>query len=149
MSVPGFRESCGEFVHDLRRFGDEASRTRLEATGHQFYLGLPYFDKDTAKKILKLPTMRGTLKDALRALAQKREGCTECIALGLPPIFECLLNVQWDKENQRARVGEIRFGGLSLPAKEKSGGLSSFAKEMARKGAGILKETFRGKSGKK
>ena len=149
MSVPGFRESCGEFVYDLRKFGDEASRTRLEATRHRFYLGLPYFDKDTAKKLLKLPTMRGTLKDDLRALAQKREGCTECIALGLPPIFECLLKVQWDKESKEARVEELQSGGLSFPAKEKSGGLSSFAKEMAKKGAGILKETFGGKSGEK
>ena len=141
VSVPGFRESCGDFVYDLRslRLGDETSRTRLEATGHEFSLGLPYFDKDTAKKILKIPTMRGTLKDDLRALAQKRD-CTECVFWGLAPIFEYLLKVQWDRENNRAIVEELPPEGLSLwRAKEKSGGLSSFAKEMARKGAGILK----------
>lgn len=139
-SVPQFRESCQKFIHDLRTFGgNKGSRDRLEGTGHEFYLGLPYFDGKTTDEILKLPTRLGTLEDDLKALSKKRQDGTMCAAHDLSPIFEFVFHIQWDKAGRKA----------SLERLHSSGGLSFMAKEMAKKGVGILKGTFRGKPGKK
>ncbi|KAK1763808.1 hypothetical protein QBC33DRAFT_573000 [Phialemonium atrogriseum] len=65
-SQPGFRQSCRDFVRDLRAFGD-----------------------DTRDRLLAVPTAShgGTLESALRALAEKRRDGTICASHDLSPIF--------------------------------------------------------------
>jgi len=92
------RKLVRAFVHDLRTFGgDKGSRQRLEGTGHEFYLGSPYFSTSTREKLLKIPTKNGTLETDLRALSDKRRGGEICAAHDLSPLFEAILAVSWDK----------------------------------------------------
>lgn len=139
-SVPGFRQACTNFIHDLRTFGgNKGSRARLEGTGHEFYIGEPYFNDDTREKILRLPNAQGTLESALRALAEKRKDGTICAAHDLSPLFESALGLKWDKT-----MGKAAFSDL-----KSVGGLSIRAKNIAKKGGKFLKGTFGRKSGKK
>ena len=60
---PNFTQSCINFIHDLRTFGgNEGSRTRLEGTGHEFYLGGPYFDNATVNTIMNFKTIGGSVE---------------------------------------------------------------------------------------
>ncbi|KAH8898600.1 hypothetical protein GQ53DRAFT_816835 [Thozetella sp. PMI_491] len=86
---PLFWQQCQNFVRDLRSFGsDNGARNRIEGTGHQFYIGNPYFDERTRDKLLAVPTRQGTLLDTLKALEKKRAGGTVCASHDLAPIFE-------------------------------------------------------------
>jgi hypothetical protein len=91
---------CQNFIRDLRCYGgDKGARNRLNSTGHEFYLGRPYFDSKTVNKLLTIPTINGTLQTDLRLLAAKRSGGEICAAHDLAPLFENVLGVRWDKEN--------------------------------------------------
>lgn len=118
---PGFRQSCRDFVCDLRAFGsDEAARSRLEQTVHEFYMGRPYFSDDTRDRLLAVPTAShgGTLESALRALAEKRRDGTICASHDLSPMFEAALGIVWDKDSKKDAVEQLQSaGGLSMKAR--------------------------------
>ncbi|KAL8648840.1 MAG: hypothetical protein Q9210_004755, partial [Variospora velana] len=101
-TVPNFTQSCQNFIYHLRNFtADKGSRGRLDTTGHEFFLGPPYFDKDTAAKIYSLMTSRGTFQEVLRNLATQRIGAEICASHDLAPIFESVLGIIWDKEKRK------------------------------------------------
>ncbi len=81
--------------------GNKASRQRLDGTGHEFYLGLPYFNSETRERLLKIPTKNGTLETDLRQLAVKRSGGDICAAHDLSPLYEAILGVQWDRLKEK------------------------------------------------
>lgn len=102
-TIPNFTQTCIEFIRDLRTFsGNIDSRTRLDSTGHEFFLGKPYFDSATVTTILQLSTVNGTLDTQLRALAEKRKNGEMCAAHDLSPLFERALGISWDKEKRNA-----------------------------------------------
>ncbi|KAI1324074.1 hypothetical protein F5Y16DRAFT_412257 [Xylariaceae sp. FL0255] len=113
-NTPGFWQSCQNFVRDLRSFGsDSAARKRIENTGHQFYLGKPYFDLATTTKLLVVPTNDGTLLDTLKKLETKRAGSTICASHDLAPLFEGELCVSWNKTESKATAHPIKPGFLT------------------------------------
>ncbi len=132
-----FTQSCINFIHDLRTFsGDRASRSRLDSTGHEFFLGKPYFTKDTVDKILQLKTGKNTVEDELRALVEKRMRAEICAAHDLSPFFESVLGIAWDKERQRA---------ISMQEGMKKAEISSegsMLRKLAHKSSKILIDTF-------
>jgi hypothetical protein len=135
--VTGFTQACQNFIHDLRTFGgDKGSRQRLEGTGHEFYLGSPYFSTSTREKLLKIPTKKGTLETDLRALSDKRRGGEICAAHDLSPIFEAILSVSWDKSRNKGVAINQQMGGLSIQ------GEPSKVKQIAKKGSQMFKKAF-------
>ncbi|KAK7746208.1 hypothetical protein SLS62_009424 [Diatrype stigma] len=92
---PKFRQNCKNFIYDLRTFGyNKRAQARLDKTGHEFYMGSPYFNEDVRAQLLDLPVSRvGTLDQVLRALAMKRAGSTICASHDLAPIFESALGI--------------------------------------------------------
>lgn len=130
-----FRHQCRNFIQDLRAFGtNRAARGRLEGTGHEFYIGKPYFDDAVRDRLLALPTQGSTLEAELRALARKRAGSTICASHDLAPLFESALNVQWDNTKGSAVLMPLSIvHGFSLRGK---------AKEVIKKGSKLLKETL-------
>ncbi|KAK1971564.1 hypothetical protein LY78DRAFT_734468 [Colletotrichum sublineola] len=92
---PNFVQACQQYIYDLRNFGNnKGSRTRLEGTGHKFYMGQPYFDNATRDKLLQLPTQSGTLEGVLGALEKKRLDSSICASHDLFPIFKSVLGAQ-------------------------------------------------------
>ncbi|KAG8624974.1 hypothetical protein KVT40_006725 [Elsinoe batatas] len=66
-NVGNFPQDCQNFIHDLRVYGtDMKARARLDKTGHEFYLGEPYFSDRVVRKLLSIPTQSGTLSTDLR-----------------------------------------------------------------------------------
>ncbi|KAI0379525.1 hypothetical protein F5Y04DRAFT_282945 [Hypomontagnella monticulosa] len=138
-SVPGFRQSCHNFIHDLRTYGsNKGSQSRLDETGHEFYMGPPYFDDDTRQKLLSLPAMKAaTLETLLKSIALKRKDTTICASHDLAPIFEAILGIKWDKYSAKAFT----------EARKSSGGIGFHeargkAKELVKKGSMFLKNTI-------
>ena len=68
----GFISACRNFIYDLHSFTKPQSRNRLESTGHEYYLGKPYFKPAQVQKILEMPVMNGTVESKLRELTRKR-----------------------------------------------------------------------------
>jgi hypothetical protein len=100
--IPNFTEACQNFIHDLRTFGgNKMSQQRLNSTGHEFYLGSPYFNNQTRERLLKIPTISGILETDLRRLALKRRGGEICAAHDLSPLYEANLGVQWEKRGRK------------------------------------------------
>ena len=64
--------------------GNEGSR---KETGHEFYLGIPYFDDATVNTIMNLKNFSGSVEQQLRALVEKRKGGDH----DLSPFFEMRL----------------------------------------------------------
>src|SRR5277367_319241 len=112
--IPNFTQACQNFIHDLRTFGGNKSRQRLDGTGHEFYLGLPYFNSETRERLLKIPTKNGTLETDLRQLAVKRSGGDICAAHDLSPLYEAILGVQWDKLKEKGTALHDQMSSLSL-----------------------------------
>ena len=98
---PNFTQKCKEFICDLRTYRNPGSHNRLDQTGHEFDLGLPYFEQETVSKLIQLSTMNGTLADELR-LSNKRMSAEICASHDLSPIFEAALGVSWDKVREKA-----------------------------------------------
>jgi hypothetical protein len=99
-SMPTFKDRAIVFIRDLRAFGsDPKAQTRLLSTNSEFYIGLPYFDSDTTKKILSIPMGSGTVQDELerikRRKAERGEGDEICASHDLAPIFAMALNLEW------------------------------------------------------
>ncbi|KAF4553949.1 Hypothetical protein D9617_5g068240 [Elsinoe fawcettii] len=136
-----FPQSCQNFIHDLRTYGSDAkSRSRLDKTGHEFYLGSPYFSNRVVQKLLRIPTQAGTLDTDLRALADKRrEGGDICAAHDLAPLYEGVLGVAWNKGKGKAIA--TAFEGLSVenPGTPKQ--------SLGKKASGFLKDKFTSGSG--
>ncbi|KAI2625707.1 hypothetical protein GGR54DRAFT_592678 [Hypoxylon sp. NC1633] len=145
-AVPGFGQACLDFVHDLKTYGtNKDSRNRLEGTGHEFYIGQPYFDKATQDQLLRLPATNGdTLESLLRSWALKCQDSTVCASHDFAPIFEFMLGVKWDIPATKA-TAEVRrsTGGLRLP------GTQGKVKGLAKKGSKFLKNTIGRRGGKK
>lgn len=119
--TPGFWQACQNFVRDLRSFGsDHGARKRIESTGHQFYLGKPYFDEATVGKLLSVPASHGTLLDALKKLENKRAGSTICASHDLAPLYEGELGVSWNKSEAKAIAQPASSGFLSLRMAQKN-----------------------------
>jgi len=134
--VTGFTQACQNFVHDLRTFGgDKGSRQRLERTGHEFYIGTPYFSSSTREKLLKIPTRNGTLESDLRALSEKRSA-ELCAAHDLSPLFEATFGVSWDKTRNKGFTLHQQMGGLTIQ------GEPSKVKQIAKKGSQMFKKAF-------
>ena len=141
-SKPNFTQSCINFIHDLRTFtGNRGSRTRLDATGHEFFLGLPYFDSETRDIILQLKTQGSTVEHDLRALAQKRLGAEICAAHDLAPLFERALGISWDKEREKALSRQHTMSSVEIGAE------GSSLKKLQKKGSKLFKDTFSRKKG--
>ncbi|KAL8859772.1 MAG: hypothetical protein Q9178_003887 [Gyalolechia marmorata] len=141
-SVPNFTQSCVEFICDLRTFsGNKASRNRLDTTGHEFFLGLPYFDGKTRDSILQLRTMGSNVERDLRALAQKRLGAEICASHDLAPLFERVLGVSWDKERGKALSSQHMMGTAEIMSQ------GSALKTLKQKGSKFFKDTIGRKKG--
>lgn len=100
-----FRRSCQNFVYDLRMFNSsKGAESRLGATGHEFFIGPPYFSPAVREQILQLPVCwtglalpvgeKADLSCVLRRLAIKRSDSSICASHDLAPIFEHILGVQ-------------------------------------------------------
>ena len=140
-SKSNFTQSCVDFIHDLRTFtGNKGSRARLDTTGHEFFLGPPYFDGETRDMILQLKTPLSTVADDLKALAQKRLGAEICAAHDLAPLFERVLGVCWDKEREKALSKHHTMSGVEIAAQ---GSL----RKLQKKGSKFFKGTFGRKKG--
>lgn len=143
---PNFRQNCQNFIHDLRTFGtNRGAQARLEKTGHEFYMGNPYFNNHVRAKLLSLPVSKmGTLEQVLRNLVSERHHRTLCASHGLAPIMEFALGIVWDKSTAKAtfRLKES-VGGLSLR------GTQQKAKDLVKKGSMAFKNTIGRKGGKK
>jgi hypothetical protein len=89
-------------IPDLRVYQSEVkARDRLDKTGHEFYLGKPYFEPAIVQKQLLLPTTTGTLEKDLRSLATTRiRNGSFCAAHDLLPLSRAILLVGWNKEKQ-------------------------------------------------
>ena len=138
--VPGFSQACSNFIHDLRTFSKKSSRERLESTGHEFYLGLPYFNHATRDKILEIPTKKGSVASDLRAMSDKRQG-EICAAHDFAPFFQAVLGVNWDKEREKGATFHHQMSGLTLG---KGPGLRKKASELFQKLSPKGKENKRG-----
>lgn len=141
----GFSQSCVNFIHDLRTFSQKGSRERLEATGQEFYLGMPYFSPVTRDKILDIPTKRGNVAGDLSAIAEKRKG-EVCAAHDFSPFFEAILGVEWDKARGKAAPLHQQMTGLTI---NREPGLRSKASQLLQKalrGKGKENKKFRGSS---
>ncbi|KAH0443814.1 hypothetical protein CcaCcLH18_00640 [Colletotrichum camelliae] len=72
---PDFPRNCQNYIFDLRNYGsNKGSRTRLEDTGHKFYMGKPYFndnDKAQNKAVLKKLDASGNLATRAKELVKK------------------------------------------------------------------------------
>jgi hypothetical protein len=133
---PAFQKACMDFISDLRQFGrNDRAKKRLEDTGDQYYIGQPYFNDDTRRKILELPITTGILQNALDGLAAKRQGSTICASHDLSPIFEAALGVTWDKTKGRASA---------TVAKSVGSGLTFRAKTLIKQGSQMFKKGKRG-----
>ena len=90
-----FFQRCQNFVHDLHCFNKYQCRRRLEGTGHEYYLGKPYFEPAQVNAILSITIMGGTVVSKLRELAQKKATTYDamCTSHYLAPIFEPALGV--------------------------------------------------------
>ncbi|MCJ1421259.1 hypothetical protein MMC32_007621 [Xylographa parallela] len=93
-----FFQRCQNFVYDLHSFTKYQSKRRLEGTGHEYYLGKPYFEPAQVDMILSIEIMGGTVASKLRELAQKKATTydTICASHDLAPIFELALGVSWN-----------------------------------------------------
>ena len=121
-----------DFIYDLRNYGsNDKCRKRLDETGHQYYVGKPYFDDGTRDKILQLPVFVGTLLTALENLSKKRSGSTICASHDLAPIFEAALGVAWDKSKNQPSA---------IPLQSSSSGLTYRAKELFKQGSQMFKK---------
>jgi hypothetical protein len=117
-SNPQFTQSCINFIHDLRTFsGNRDSRSRLDSTGHEFFLGKPYFDSVTVATILQMQTINGAVEAQLRALAEKRMRREICAAHDLSPFFERVLGISWDKERRRALSTQHEMNKVQISTK--------------------------------
>jgi hypothetical protein len=140
---------CQNFIRDLRCYGgDKGARNRLDSTGHEFYLGQPYFSPKTVSKLLSIPTINGTLQTDLRQLAEKRSGGQICAAHDLAPLFEQTLAVRWDKESSKGvalHESLANFVIQSPPAPEErgKGKGKGKARQLVKKGSQFFKNTFK------
>ncbi|MCJ1383469.1 hypothetical protein MMC17_006583 [Xylographa soralifera] len=93
-----FFQKCRNFVYDLHSFTKHRSRNRLEGTGHEYYLGKPYFEPAQVTAILGIEIMGATVESKLHELAQKKAATydTICASHDLAPIFELALGVSWN-----------------------------------------------------
>ena len=139
---PHFSQACINCIHDLRTFGgNKGSRARLEGTGHEFYLGRPYFDAAAANAIMSRKTSGGSVEQQLRALVDQRRGRELCASHDLSPCFESVLGSSGDQERSKA------LGTRHTVAK---GGMSSEGGklgERARQSSKISSGTFGRKKG--
>ena len=68
-----FTQACLNFIHDLRTFTEiKDSRSRLDQTGHEFYLRRLYVDQQTGEMIMALKIINVPVSQELAAVAQKR-----------------------------------------------------------------------------
>ena len=93
-----FGDSCQSFIYDLRTYGSKGSRARLDETGHEFFLGQPYFEPLIVEAILGLPTIQGSVSDQLQSLKEKLSDGEMCAAHHLAPIYEAALGFSWNKD---------------------------------------------------
>ncbi len=139
---PNFTQACINFIHDLRTFGgDKGSRARLEGTGHEFYLGRPYFDNATVNAIMSLKTTGGLVEQQLRALAKKRVGGEICASHDLSPFFESVLGLSWDKERSKALSTQHTMAQAEISSE------GSKLKKLAHKSSKLFSNTFGRKKG--
>ena len=135
-SVPDFSAKCEQFIRDLRSFGQDArAQARLEGTGDEFYLGLPYFSSPTRAEILGIPTMNGSVSDDLRMLSNKRIDSSICASHDLAPLFERILCIKWDKSKGKSFADHTK---MSTPVIRSS---SSFI-NLARKGSVFFRKAL-------
>ena len=140
-SQDNFTQSCLNFIHDLRTFGGRKdSRTRLEGTGHEFYLGKPYFESTTVDTILQMKAANGTVEDQLRALADKTKG-EMCAAHDLSPFFESVLGISWDKERKSAMSSQHLMSQATISTE------GNKLKKLAHKSSKIFSAAFSRKRG--
>jgi hypothetical protein len=130
--IPNFSGACQDFIHDLRTFGgNKKSRQRLDGTGHEFYLGTPYFNDETRERLLRIPTRNGTLETDLRQLAIKRSGGEICAAHDLSPLYEAVVGIQWDKVKEKDTALHNQMSSLNLDSQ------ASKIKQIVKKGSRI------------
>lgn len=132
-----FSKGCESFIFDLRNLTtNKGSRNRLNQSGHEFYLGPPYFKAETVEKLLELPTQNGTLRSDLRSLSNKRMGSEICAAHDLSPMFENALSVKWDKATGKASSNHDHLGMTVV------GRHPNTAKILGKKGSQMFKKVF-------
>ncbi|MCJ1293056.1 hypothetical protein MMC34_004609 [Xylographa carneopallida] len=87
-------------------FDKYKSRRRLGETGHEYYLGQPYFEPTQVGAILSIEIMGGTVASKLGALAQKKATTydTICGSHDHAPIFELALGVSWNSASGKCEV---------------------------------------------
>lgn len=137
-----FTQSCINFIHDLRTFGgNEGSRARLESTGHEFYLGRPYFDNVTVNTIMNFKTIDGSVEQQLRALAERRIVGGICASHDLSTFFESVLGVSWDKVRSKALSTQHTMAKAEISSE------GNRLKKLAHKSGRLFTETFSRKKG--
>ncbi|MCJ1389032.1 hypothetical protein MMC18_001885 [Xylographa bjoerkii] len=101
-----FVTRCRNFIYDLHSFTKSQSRNRLEGTGHEFYLGKPYFEHTQVDAVLKIEIMGGTVESNLRELARKKAATYDamCASHDLAPIFELALIITWNSVSGRTEI---------------------------------------------
>ncbi|MCJ1438485.1 hypothetical protein MMC27_007875 [Xylographa pallens] len=67
-----FFQRCQNFVYDLHSFTKYQSRRRLEGTGHEYYLGKPYFEPAQVDAILSIEVMGGTVASNFASLLRRK-----------------------------------------------------------------------------
>ena len=114
---PKFHDNCQLFIRDLNFFAkDGKAKMRLEGTGHQYYIGPPYFTATEVSEILAMKTTHGTIETDLQKLATKKAATYDsvCAAHDLAPIYEMALNMKWDKQTEKTQTLWQKMGGLTL-----------------------------------
>ena len=138
-TVPNFSQSCRNFIYHLRNLtADRNSRNRLDQTGHEFFLGPPYFNKDTAAKIYGLKTSQGTVEEDLRNLADKRINAEICASHDLAPIFEPVLGITWDKETRKSTSYQYQMQEAEISSE------GSQMRKLRHKTSKLFSDVFRG-----
>ncbi|KAJ5902338.1 hypothetical protein N7495_002866 [Penicillium taxi] len=92
---PNFNQNCIQFIQDLHTYERQGSQTRLAQTGHEFFLGPPYFEGKMVQQILELRTMSGTINDELQTLKTRVSSTDICASHDLSPIFEAAFGISW------------------------------------------------------
>lgn len=132
-----FTQGCESFIFDLKNMNtNKGSRNRLNQSGHEFYLGSPYFKADIIEKLLDLPNQNGTLRSDLRSLSNKRMGSEICAAHDLSPIFENALAVKWDKVSNKASSSHDHLD-MNVVGRH-----PNTAKKLSKKGSQMFKKVF-------
>jgi hypothetical protein len=92
----------------FEKFWMQQEAAMSDGTGHEYFLGHPYFDIGEVEKILNLPTgIDVTLLTMLKDLKEKKLGEAElCASHDLAPLFETILEVKWAQINSELRANK-------------------------------------------